>query len=62
MDRICTHVGDECLAHLVDGLDVELEAAVPLRLGAVEDRALVHVAGAVEQHVHVLKARKIALH
>ena len=53
----CTHVGDECLAHLVDGLDVELEALVPLGLGAVEDRALVHVAGAVEQHVYVLKAQ-----
>ena len=56
MDALCTYVGDEGLAHLVDCLDVELEAAVPLRLGAVEDRALVHEAGAVEEHVHILKA------
>ena len=49
------HVGNECLAHFVDGLDVELEALVPLGLGAVEDGALVHESSAVEQHVDILQ-------
>ena len=45
------HAGQECLDRAMHRLDVEIEREVPVLFGALEYAAVVHVAGAVDEHV-----------
>src|SRR5262249_46848211 len=42
---------EECLDHSMHRFHVEIEGEVPILLGAVEHAAMMHVAGAVDEHV-----------
>src|SRR5271154_1029828 len=45
------HAGEGGADHPVHGCDIEIETERPVRRRAVEDRAVVHEARAVEEHV-----------
>ncbi len=45
------HRGDERAARAIHRLHVEIERKIPVRLRAIEDRALVNEAGAIEENV-----------
>src|SRR5262249_48292111 len=45
------HAREERLDHSMHRFHVEIEGEVPILLGAVEHAAMMHVAGAVDEHV-----------
>ena len=45
------HAGQECPDRAMHRLDVEIEREVPVLFGALEHAAVVHIAGAVDEHV-----------
>src|SRR5580658_5573881 len=45
------HRRQECLDHAMHGFDVQIERKIPILIRAIEDRALVHVAGAIDQDI-----------
>ena len=51
------HAGQECPDRAVHRLDVEIEREVPVLFGALEHAAVVHIAGAVDEHVESRRIR-----
>ena len=42
------------------GFDVEVERKVPVLVGAIENRALVHIAGTVDQNIERAEFQPVA--